>query len=175
MLAPPLATLANTAWHQVLHATAIPEWHNFPAIRGCVAQMGYFFTKILSHGFHFGQKILRSSWKRVPFHKYGKSCKISHFWGMKNIDRSPFVKMSEKKPVNQPFFEGEKSLDMGLGFRPLSAYPVKIFQVSPPPRPPVTGYKTDTSNMLTGHIQHIVDMCNMWLRGHRWFSFIQQQ
>ena len=34
-------------------------------------------------------------------------------------------KFRKKKALNQPFFEGEKSLDMGKGFRPRAAHPVK--------------------------------------------------
>ena len=34
-------------------------------------------------------------------------------------------KFRKKKSSNQPFFEGEKSLEMGKGFRPWAAHPVK--------------------------------------------------
>ena len=43
---------------------------------------------------------------------------------------------------NQPFFKGEKSLDMGRAFRPRTAYPFKkIIRVPPPPRMSKALYK----------------------------------
>ena len=37
----------------------------------------------------------------------------------------PDLRKFRKKALNQPFFEGEKSLDMGKGFRPRAAHPVE--------------------------------------------------
>ena len=37
----------------------------------------------------------------------------------------PDLQKIRKKALNQPFFEGQKSLDMGKGFRPRAAHPVK--------------------------------------------------
>ena len=34
-------------------------------------------------------------------------------------------KVKKKKKSNQPFFEGEKSLDMGSGFRPGATHSIK--------------------------------------------------
>ena len=42
-----------------------------------------------------------------------------------------FAKIS-RKPKNQPFFEGEKSLDMGRGSRPRAAHPSKNNSSTPP-------------------------------------------
>ena len=37
----------------------------------------------------------------------------------------PDLQKFRKKALNQPFFEGEKSLDVDKGFRPRAAHPVK--------------------------------------------------
>ena len=56
--------------------------------------------------------------------KLQKNCKINHFWGRKTLrNRSPFAKNWGGGMSNQLFFEGEKSLDMGSGFRPQTAHP----------------------------------------------------
>ena len=56
----------------------------------------------------------------------------------KSLEMGPnlrkFKKKTNKKQKqsNQPFFEGEKSLDMGRGFRPQAAHPIKKWFEYPP-------------------------------------------
>ena len=93
-------------------------------------------SKILHQGSHFSQK----NSKRVPFHqnckkilkngsRFAKSPppkKIlsgSHFTKIatKSLEMGPDLQNPpppKKKMSNQPFFEGEKSLEMWKGFRP---------------------------------------------------------
>ena len=47
-----------------------------------------------------------------------KNCKISHFGGRKTLEMGLDFRKFWKKLSIQPFFEWEKSLDMGRGFRP---------------------------------------------------------
>ena len=91
-----------------------------------------FSSKILRHGSHFGHK---NPSKRVSFHKNCKKIvKSAVFEGKPLRNGSQFAKVLKKKLSNQPFFEGEKSLDMGRGFRPPAAHPgQKIIWVSPHP------------------------------------------
>ena len=57
--------------------------------------------------------------------KSRKNGKISHFEAEKPLEMGSDLRKFRKKALNQPFFEGEKSLDMGKGFRPRAAHPVK--------------------------------------------------
>ena len=41
------------------------------------------------------------------------------------LEMGPNLQKFLKKQSNQPFFEGEKSLDMGRGFKPRATHPVK--------------------------------------------------
>ena len=95
------------------------------------------------NGLLFQQKSLdmgpiwsRKSLEEGPIsQKSQKNCKISPFWGRKTLrNGSRFAKIS-KKLLNQPFFEEEKSLDMGRGFRPRATHPVKNNLSTPPPDP----------------------------------------
>ena len=52
--------------------------------------------------------------------------KSAIFKAEKNLEKGPDLRKFRKKPLNQPIFEGEKSLDMGRGFRSRAAHPVKI-------------------------------------------------
>ena len=56
----------------------------------------------------------------------------------KPLEMGPDLQKFRKKISNQPFFEVEKSLDMGRGFRTWATHPrQKIIRVPPPPPPPV--------------------------------------
>ena len=82
-----------------------------------------FSAKILRHGSHFAQK---KSLEEGPIsQKSRKNRKISHFEVEKPLEMGPDLQKIRKKALNQPFFEGEKSLDMGKGFRPRAAHPIK--------------------------------------------------
>ena len=78
-----------------------------------------FSPKILRHG-------KKKSLEEGPIsQKLQKNCKINHFGGRKTLKNgSPFAKIwGGGEMSNQLFFEGEKSLDMGSGFRPQTAHP----------------------------------------------------
>ena len=84
-----------------------------------------FSPKILRHGFHICQKKSLDLEEGPISQKLRekKNRKIGHFWGRKTLTNlSQFAKIS-KNPSNQPFFEGEKSLDVGKGFRQRAAHP----------------------------------------------------
>ena len=62
--------------------------------------------------------------------KVQKNCKISHFSGRKTLrNGSQLAKILKKKKINQSIksatFQGEKSLQMGRGFRLRAAHPIK--------------------------------------------------
>ena len=59
--------------------------------------------------------------------------KISHLRGRKTL-RNESLTWHLRKHSNQPFFEGEKSFDMGRDFRPWAANPIKkLVKCNPPP------------------------------------------
>ena len=82
-----------------------------------------FSAKILRHGSHFGQK--KSLEEGPILQESRKNGKISHFEVEKPLEMGPDLRKFRKKALNQPFFEGEKSLDVGKGFRPRAAHPIK--------------------------------------------------
>ena len=82
---------------------------------------GLVFSPILRQGPHFSQKILRRG------SQFTKNCG--------KIEKSENPNAFAKNLSDQPFFEGEKSLEMGKGFRPQATHPVKNeFQYTPSPR-----------------------------------------
>ena len=76
-----------------------------------------FSTKILRHGFHFGQK---NPQKRVPFHKKSTIFEVEN-----PSEMGPDLLKFRKKNSKISRFLGEKSSYMGRGFRPRAAHPVK--------------------------------------------------
>ena len=84
-----------------------------------------FSPKILRYGSHFGQK---NPYRRVPFHKScRKMVKSAVFEAEKPLEMGlDLRKLKKKKKLsNQPYFEWEKSLDMGRGFGPQTAHSIK--------------------------------------------------
>ena len=51
--------------------------------------------------------------------------KISCFGVENPLEMGPEFEKKLEKQSNQPFFEGEKSLDKGKGFRPRTTHPIK--------------------------------------------------
>ena len=47
------------------------------------------------------------------------------FEAEKSLEMGPDKQKISKKPSNQPFFEREKSSQMGSGFRPWATHPIK--------------------------------------------------
>ena len=73
-----------------------------------------------------GPILVKKSLEEGPIsQKSRKNGKISHFEVEKPLEMGPDLRKFRKKALNQPFFEGEKSLDMGKGFRTRAAHPVK--------------------------------------------------
>ena len=117
----------------------------------CAAQMGYFLTKKPETWVSFWSKKSLEG----PVTKIAKNYKISHFWGRNTLaNGSKFAKISRKLSIQAFFFlcfvfcfcfyfvlffcfcfvlflcfffffEWEKSLDMGRGFRPQATHSVK--------------------------------------------------
>ena len=61
------------------------------------------------------------------------------------------------KPSNQPFFEGKETLEMGRGFRPQAAHPVKNNSSIPPPRP-IKRYVVNNYRSVTVHLPWRVNL-----------------
>ena len=75
----------------------------------------------------------QKSWVEGPIsQKLQKSFKISCFWGGKTLRNGSRFANILKKMSNRQFFEWEKSLDMGWGFRPRAAHSVKKSFKYPP-------------------------------------------
>ena len=125
-----LKMMLHRAFHQILisllqftHKPGGGEYSHVKAYGDVQPKWVTFSAKILRHGSLFAQKkyleegpILQKSWK---------NCKISQFEVEKPLEMGPDFRKFWKKALNQPFFQGEKSLDMGKGFRPRAAHPVK--------------------------------------------------
>ena len=81
--------------HVKAYRDALPKWVSFSA-------------KSLRQGFHFSKK--QKSLEEGPtWPKLQKNCKISHFWGRKNLKMNLNLQKFQKKLSDQPLFEGEKS------------------------------------------------------------------
>ena len=82
-----------------------------------------FSAGILGRGSRFGQG---NPWGRVPFRKgRERDGGVSHFEVEGPLGVGPDLRRFRKKALGQPFFEGEGSLDVGGGFGPRAAHPVK--------------------------------------------------